>query len=181
MYRRALIKLPIACAAVAAVFNVASLTESAQVKPHKQEVRWETFIGNIRTGAIGAVGSGTGTVDAAGAPWVATGGHARVNLASGELRFKIEGLVLADTNAVGTPGNNPEVRGTLVCDTDGSSGGGNSILVPTPLIPLSPQGNAEFRGDLGLLPAACLTEPDIAFLVRSVGGGYFAAGIVRTP
>jgi len=147
----------------------------------KQEVRWESFVGNIATGAAGAVGSGTGVVQAAGAPWVATGGDARVDLASGELRFRIQGLVLAATNSIGTPGANPHVMGTLVCDTDGSAGGGNSVLVSTPLVPLSAQGDADFKGDLGPLPSVCSTEPDIAFLVRSVTGVYFAAGIVRTP
>jgi hypothetical protein len=145
------------------------------------EVRWEAFVGNIRTGVTGAVGSGTGTVNAAGGTWVATGGEARVNLASGRLRFEIEGLVRADGNDVGTPGSNTQVRGTLVCDTNGSAGGGNSTLVETPLVPLSAQGDAEFRGNLGPLPAACLNEPDIAFLVRSTGGNWFAAAIVRKP
>jgi len=112
---------------------------------------------------------------------VTTGGKARVKLSSGEIRFEIEGLVRADGNDVGTPGSNTQVRGTLVCDTDGSAGGGNSTLVPTPLVPLSAQGDAEFKGNLGPLPAACLTEPDRAFLVRSVGGNWFAAAIVRTP
>jgi hypothetical protein len=79
----------------------------------KQEVRWESFVGNIRTGAAGTVGSGTGAVLAA-APWVTTGGGARVDLATGDLIFQIHGLVLADTNSVGTPGNYPEVFGTLV-------------------------------------------------------------------
>jgi hypothetical protein len=147
----------------------------------EQEIRWEAFVGNIRTGTAGAVGSGTGAVNAAGAPWVATGGKARVNLTTGELGFRITGLVLADTSAVGTPGNNPQVMGTLVCDTDGSASGGNSVLVPTPRVPLSPQGDAEFNGDLFPFPAACVNEPDIAFLVRSVTGVYFAAGIVRVP
>jgi hypothetical protein len=147
----------------------------------KQEVRWESFVGNIRTGAAGAVGSGIGIVDAAGAPWVTTGGDTRVDLASGDLRFSIEGLVLADTIFVGTPGNNPQVFGTLVCDTDGSAGGGNSVLVPTPLVPLSAQGDAEFKGNVGPLPAVCSSEPDIAFLVRSVVGPWFAAAKVRTP
>jgi hypothetical protein len=147
----------------------------------RQDVRWESFVGNIRTGAAGAVGSGTGAVNAAGAPWVATGGNARVNLASGQLHFRIFGLVLADTNAVGTTGGNSQVMGTLVCDTDGSAGGGNSVLVSTPLVPLSAQGEADFNGDLGPLPGVCVSEPDIAFLVRSTTGVYFAAAIVRTP
>ena len=34
---------------------------------------------------------------------------------------------------------------------------------------------------LAPLPAACVSEPDIAFLVRSVTGVYFAAAIVREP
>lgn len=127
------------------------------------------------------MGSGTGAVNAAGAPWVATGGNARVHLTSGDLRFRITGLVLADTSAVGTPANNPQVMGTLVCDTDGSAGGGNSVLVNTPRVFLSAQGDAEFHGDLFPFPAACVNEPDIAFLVRSVTGVYFAAAIVREP
>ena len=161
--------------------TLALLTVSTAMAMPDQEVRWEAFVGNIRTGATGKVGSGTGAVNAAGAPWVATGGKARVNLGSGQLHFMISGLVLADTVFVGTPGNNPQVMGTLVCDTNGSAGGGNSVLVSTPLVPLSPQGEADFNGDLGPLPAACVTEPDLAFLVRSTTGVYFAAAIVREP
>jgi hypothetical protein len=146
-----------------------------------QVVRWESFVGNIRTVAAGAVGSGTGAVQPAGAPWVTTGGVTRVDLATGQLLFQIEGLVLADTSSVGTPGNNPEVFGTLVCDADGSASGGNSVLVPTPKVPLTAQGDAQFSGSLGTLPAVCSSEPDIAFLVRSVAGPWFAAAKVRTP
>ena len=166
------------------VFTVAIIgllfTSSAIAIP-EQELRWETFVGNIRTGAAGAVGSGTGLVNAAGGIWVTTGGRTRVNLASGEIRFEIQGLVRGDGNDVGTPGTNTQVQGTLVCDTNGSGGQGNSTLVPTPLVPLSAQGNAEFKGNVGPLPAACLTEPDVAFLVRSVNGNWFAAAIVREP
>lgn len=145
-----------------------------------REVRWETFIGNVRTGAAGVVGSGTGAVNSAGGTWATTGGRARVDLASGDVSFEITGLVRADGNDVGTPGSQTQVRGTLVCDTNGSAGGGNSVLVPTPLVDLSAQGDAEFHGNVGTLPAACL-ETDIAFLVRSAGGSWFAAAIVRTP
>jgi hypothetical protein len=161
--------------------TLALLTSSSAMALPDQEVRWEGFVGNIRTGATGKVGSGTGAVNAAGAPWVATGGNARVDLGSGELRFRIAGLVLADTNAVGTTANIPTVVGTLVCDTDGSAGGGNSVLVSTPQVPLTPRGEADFNGSLGPLPIACGDEPDIAFLVRATTGVYFAAGIVRVP
>jgi hypothetical protein len=161
--------------------TLALLSGSGVMAQSDQEVKWEGFVGNIRTGVAGAVGSGTGAVNAAGAPWVATGGKARVNLGSGQLHFRISGLVLADTVFVGTPGNNPQVMGTLVCDTNGSAGGGNSVLVSTSPVALSPQGEADFNGDLGPLPAVCASEPDLAFLVRSVTGVYFAAAIVREP
>ena len=82
--------------------TLALLTGSSVMAMSDDLVRWEAFVGNIRTGAAGAVGSGTGAVNAAGAPWVATGGKAHVNLATGQLHFKISGLVLADTSAVGT-------------------------------------------------------------------------------
>jgi hypothetical protein len=55
------------------VFTVAIIgllfTSSAIAIP-EQELRWVTFVGNIRTGAAGAVGSGTGLVNAAGGTWV---------------------------------------------------------------------------------------------------------------
>ncbi|HEX9444946.1 MAG TPA: hypothetical protein VGA73_12550, partial [Candidatus Binatia bacterium] len=73
------------------------------------------------------------------------------------------------------------VKGTLVCDTNGSAGGGNSELVDTPTVPLSLQGEANFSGNVGPLPAVCLTQPDIAFLIRGASGSWFAAGIVREP
>jgi hypothetical protein len=104
-----------------------------------------------------------------------------VDLSDGDLRFEVEGLVLAGGNSVGTRGTNAQVRGTLVCDTNGSAGGGNSVLVDTPLVTLSAQGEVEFSGNVGSLPAVCTTEPDIAFLIRSAGGNWFAAGIVREP
>ncbi len=43
------------------------------------------------------------------------------------------------------------------------------------------QGNAHFVGDVGDLPAVCLTEPDIAFLVRTSSGAWIANGSVRKP
>jgi len=70
------------------------------------------------------------------------------------------------------------VKGTLVCDTDGSASGGNSVLVDTPLVELDDQGNASFDGQVGSLPAACTTEPDIAFLIRVGAGRWIANGTV---
>jgi hypothetical protein len=55
------------------------------------------------------------------------------------------------------------------------------VLVNTPLVDLSLQGDANFSGNVGPLPAVCLTEPDIAFLIRNAGGSWLAAGVVRVP
>jgi hypothetical protein len=158
---------------------LAPLFSSTVIAIPAREVRWDGIVGVIQTGNV--VGSGTGAVAGAGQPWVVTDGRAEVDVSDGDLRFEVEGLVLAGGNSIGTRGTNTQVRGTLVCDTNGSAGGGNSVLVDTPLVALSAQGDARFSGNVGPLPAVCATEPDIAFLIRSTGGNWFAAGIVREP
>jgi hypothetical protein len=144
-----------------------------------QVIRWERIVGVIQPANV--VGSGTGAVTGGGQPWVVTDGRASVDLATGDVRFELEGLVLAGGNSIGTRGTIAQVKGTLVCDTNGSAGSGNSVLVNTPLVDLSLQGDANFSGNVGPLPAVCLTEPDIAFLIRNAGGSWLAAGVVRVP
>jgi hypothetical protein len=161
------------------------------------EVKWERIVGLVQTGDVvgsGATQPGAGAGSALGAaPWVTTEGKARVKLTAGKVKFEVEGLVLAVGSSgtfaalpIGTPGPVTQVKGTLVCDLDGSAGGGNSTLVDTPAVALSAQGDAEFNGTVGSLPAACLTEPDIAFLIRIVEpsaflGRWIAFGAVRIP
>jgi hypothetical protein len=149
----------------------------AAVRADDPNVRWDEIIGIIQAG--NAVGTGSGQVLGGGQPWSATRGAATVNLATGDVAFRVEGLVLAGGSSIGTPAAITTVKGTLVCDADGS-GSGNSTLVDTPLVPLSPQGDAEFHGSVGSLPAACL-EPDIAFLIRIGAGRWIANGAVRRP
>ena len=48
------------------------------------------------------------------------------------------------------------------------------VLVDTPLVDLSEQGDAQFNGRVGALPVVCSTEPDVAFLIR-VGAGKWIA------
>jgi hypothetical protein len=36
-----------------------------------------------------------------------------------------------------------QVKGTLVCDTNGSAGGGNSVIVDTPLVDLDEDGGRQ--------------------------------------
>jgi hypothetical protein len=146
-------------------------------------VRWRQIDGIIQPGSV--IGSGTGTVAGGMLPWVTTLGVAKVNLALGEIQFVVRGLVLAAGNPIGTRGDINAVRATLVCDTNGSAGGGPSTIVQGPAVPLSLDGDAHFSGFVEL-PAVCATEPDIAFLIRianvngvAVDGPWIAFGAVR--
>ncbi len=49
----------------------------------------------------------------------------------------------------------------------------------TPLVPLSAKGDARFRGDIGPLSFACVSEPNLAFLIRTAGGAWIANGAIR--
>jgi hypothetical protein len=142
----------------------------------ESELEWRQIVGIIVPGST--VGSGTGKVTGGGLPWHTSGGRAEVNLTTGNLRFSVDGLVLAAGNSIGTPDGVTSVKGTLVCDTTGVASP-NSILVDTPLVPLSAQGNARFSGSLGALPVACTSQPNIAFLIRTGGGAWLASGMVR--
>jgi hypothetical protein len=171
--------------------TVCGVLLSARSPAQAQEVRWERIIGLQQ--AFDLVGVGTGQV-VGGAPWETTEGEARVNLATGRVRFTVRGLILAVGSAgngafvglpIGTTAGVTDIKGTLVCDVDGSAGGGNSVLVDTPPVSLNAQGDAHFNGTVGPLPAVCSSEPDVAFLLRIVVPAAFAdrwiaAGAVRT-
>jgi len=141
-------------------------------------VKWDDVIGIIQAG--NQVGSGTGRITGGGQPWTTQSGKAQVDLRTGRVKFTVRGLVLAGGNTIGTPGAVNMVKGTLVCDTNGSAGGGNSVLVDTDLVPLSPQGDADFSGDV-ILAAVCQSELDLAFVIRVGSGAWIANGSVRTP
>jgi hypothetical protein len=166
----------VALAAVAALCGLTINTAAAQ------ELRWQRIIGIQQTGDL--VGVGTGQVTG-GAPWESAGGSALVNLDTGNVRFNVEGLILAIGSVpglgltglpIGTPAGVTEVKGTLVCDVDGTANGGNSVLVDTPAVPLDAQGDAHFRGTLATpAPSLCSTESsDDAFLIRIVQPAGFA-------
>jgi hypothetical protein len=140
-----------------------------------QELQWRKIVGIIQAG--NTVGTGAGKVTGGGLPWYAISGSAAVDLNTGELQFQVQGLVLAGGNSIGTPGAVTQVKGTLVCDTTGALTG-DSTLVDTALVNLSPQGDARFAGQV-TLPSACLNSPNIAFLIRVSAGAWIAAGEVR--
>ena len=106
-------------ASVASLFMLLGLTLSA-VHAQAQEIKWERIVGAQVFGDV--VGVGTDKV-AVAAPWTTTDGMAKVDLASGKVKFKVRGLVLAVGSApadslfglgIGTTATVTEVKGTLV-------------------------------------------------------------------
>jgi hypothetical protein len=168
----------------AALFGVFLLMSVSTVRAADPVVRWREVVGIIQPGNV--VGSGTGAVTGGFLPWVTTEGVARINMDTGEIQFVVKGLVLAGGNPIGTRADITAVKATLVCDTNGSAGGGNSTLVQAAAVPLSVDGDAHFSGNIGPLPAACSSESDLAFLLRiaevngvPVNGPWIAFGAVR--
>jgi hypothetical protein len=153
-----------------------------------QTISWRQVVGIIPAGNV--VGSGSSAIPGGFLPWTTTSGSARVNLQNAEIHFTVRGLVFAggsSTITIGTPGPVTAVKGTLICDNDGSASDGNSVLVETQSVPLSATGDASFAGNLGMLPSVCSSEPDIAFFVRvsgfggnAVEGPWIANGAVLT-
>ena len=141
-----------------------------------ETLQWQSMIGIAQANNV--VGTGSGAVTGGGLPWSAQNGHAIVELSNGQVNFEVRGLSFAGGNAVGTPGAVAQVKGTLVCDTDGSASGNNSVIVDTPLVELDDQGNARFNGSVGPLPTVCGSEPDVAFLLRISSGRWIANATV---
>ena len=137
-------------------------------------LRWTSVIGIAAPNNV--VGTGAGAVAGGPTPWSTLDGHATVDLSKNKITFDVRGLVLAGGNSIGTPGAVAQVKGTLVCDTDGSAG--DTALIDTPLVDLSEQGEAQFNGRVGAIPAVCSTEPDVAFLVRVGAGKWIASATV---
>jgi hypothetical protein len=162
LLRKSLIVSGIALSAVA--FGQNASADSSDV------LRWQTVNGIAAPN--NTVGTGAGVVTGGPTPWSTLDGHVNVDLAKSKISFDVRGLVLAGGNSIGTPGAVTQVKGTLVCDTNGSAG--DTVLVDTPLVDLSEQGDAQFNGRVGAMPVVCSTEPDVAFLIR-VGAGKWIA------
>ena len=133
-----------------------------------QTASWKQVVGIIPAGNV--VGSGTGKVPGGFLPWTTTSGHAQANLKTGDIEFVVRGLVFAGGSSTITIGSAlpvTAVKGTLVCDNNGSAGDGNSVIVETASVPLTETGDAKFSGNIGPLPSVCASEPDLVFLVRA--------------
>ena len=89
--------------------------------------------------------------------------------------FDVQGLVLAGGATIGTPGPINQVKGTLVC----GAGTPTQVIFDTALVTLSPQGDADFSGPIGLIPTTC-NATNVVFLVRINGDRWIANGAVRS-
>jgi hypothetical protein len=143
---------------------------TARADNDSNNVSWKRVIGIIQAGNL------VGNISGGGQPWSTLGGEAHVNLRSGNIDFEVRGLALAGGNAIGTPATVNQVKGTIVC----GAGTPTQVVVDTPLVPLSPQGDAEFEGRIGPLPSVC-TPANVAFLVRIAADRWIANGTVRSP
>jgi hypothetical protein len=162
------------------VFTLA-LTAAATFAQDNTVVRWNQIIGDITApgidNPIGATtDSGGNKIDpihSAPGPWTARGGHAHVNLTTGEGAFDVEGLVLNGGNASGTPGPVASVIGTLVCNP----GTAAQAILDTPAVALSSAGNAQSSFRL-TVPTTC-AKP--VFLIRAQTNlRWLATGAVLT-
>lgn len=157
-------------AATVGAFLVLSFAAPANA----DKIRWKTIVGIVQAG--NAVGNNPAIVGG-GQPWTTLGGRAGVDLSKSQLDFDVQGLVLAGGNSVGTPDGITMVKGTLVCD----AGAATQVVVDTILVPLSPQGDADFSGPIGPIPSTC-NATNVVFLIRIAAGRWIANGAVRnTP
>lgn len=146
----------------------------AQTTP--STVRWHSIGGVITAqGVNNPINNG---INSGTFAWSTSGGASQVNLGTGAASFHVEGLVINGTSLSGTPGPITNIQGTLVCNpgADGQS------LLNTPSVKLDAQGNAQFSGSVGTVPASCENP---LFLLRifnpsAARGRWIATGAVRS-
>jgi hypothetical protein len=153
------------------VLLVALLIPSASLSQDDGAVvRWNNIVGVITAPLVNNPVAG---IPSGLFPWHATRGEALVNLATGDVEFEIQGLVLVGTNFSGTRGDLTQVKGTLVCNP----GTAAQAVLDTDAVPFSEQGGAQFAGNLGTVPIPCANP---LFLVRlPANNRWIATGAVR--
>jgi hypothetical protein len=134
---------------------------------------WHKIVGVITAPGVSNPVAG---IASGGLPWTASGGTITVNLATGSVAFVVDGLVLVGGNASGTPGGVTNVRGTLVCDP----GATDQVIINTPVVPLSAQGNAAFSGQFEGTPPTTCAKP-VFLILASPANVWIATGAVREP
>jgi len=152
-------------------------------------VKWKQIIGFAVPPGSNIPGSPMiGGLPGSPFPWTTNDGDAWVNLNTGHVKFRVKGLVLAASTPLavaGTIGLATEVKGTLVCNGLSNV---TSAIVDMPAVPLDPQGNASFVGNIAVPTDCLLTRDKLAFLIRVADaenpgliGFWIAVGVVRTP
>lgn len=141
-------------------------------------VRWNQIVGVITApgidnpvgGTTDVNGTKSNQIHSGAGPWTTRGGTARVNLATGDGSFDVEGLVLNGGNASGTTGPVNKVVGTLVFNPDTSA----QAILDTSAVDLSPKGNAELSFKLNV--AVECASPLFLIRVPQAGLRWIATG-----
>jgi len=156
-------------------FLTLTLALASTAMASESVVRWNDIVGVITAlnvdNPVADISSGTFA-------WAAQGGHARVNLSSGQTSFEVDGLNINGTAFSGTPGPVTQVEGTLVCN----AGTAQEAVLDTAPVNLSSRGDAEFSGVVSGIPDSCENP---LFLIRIVNpngalGRWIATGADRT-
>jgi len=133
-------------------------------------VRWRGIEGVITAPGIdnpvSQISSGT-------LPWTTRGGSARINLATGEGAFDVEGLVLNGGSASGTTGPIISVVGTLVCNPASTTAPAQAVI-DTPSTTLSPTGDAALSFKIAV-PPTC-NNPLFLIRIPQFGLRWIATG-----
>jgi hypothetical protein len=165
----------------AMAFGATCIALANQALAEEKIVRWRTIVGvtptalNEETTPPTLVQNTVENIAPGADPWSARGGRARVDLATGQVDFEVEGLVLGGGKWIGSTGMVNVVKGTVVC-VDRTT----TAVIDTALVPLSAQGNAKFSGSLGPMPSTCKAS-NVAFLIRrDPPSRWLAYGAVRT-
>jgi hypothetical protein len=166
-----------ACGAIGAILLLIAFSSIGEAQSAgRYEVQWETIVGSTlpatpsSPNAIGGIAAGTD-------PWSTLGGHAYVDLGNSVVDFEVKGLVFGNSYLVGTPGPVTQIKGTLICAPNAEP----PLVIDTPPVSLSRQGDASFHGPFISSVAGC-SATDVAFLIRNVNNNrWIAYGAVRVP
>jgi len=146
----------------------------AQTSP--TTVRWQSIVGVITAQSVNnPIGNG---INSGTFAWSTLGGGAKVDLQSGVTTFHVEGLVINGSSFSGTPGPIAQIEGTLVCNPGAT---GQSLHNTSP-VALDAQGNAQFKGSVGTVPASCDNPLFLLRIFNPVGarGLWIGTGAVRS-
>ena len=163
-------------------FALAATAGASSMNGNNSTVRWRTVVGVITAQNVDNPICGTDsqgrcvgtTIDSGTFAWSARSGSARVNLATGDTTFRVNGLVINGTSFSGTAGPITQIEGTLVCNL----GAAGEAVLDTDPVALSGRGDASFSGQIDDVPTPC-NSPLFLFRIVSPSvarGRWIATG-----